>query len=338
MTTEEILLQVEDLRTTFHGPHEPVRAVNGVSFSLRRGERLGIAGESGSGKSVTALSMIGLVHTPPAEVRGKAIFDGVDLLSLSDKQMRRVRGARIGMIFQNPLSCLSPAMKIGDQIVEAIRAHENVSRREGRDRAVALLSRVGLPSPAANLDEYPHRFSGGMRQRVMIAIALSCNPDLVIADEPTTALDVTIEAQIIELLTSACAERGAALILITHDLGILAGSTDRIAIMYSGAIVEEGPVDKIYYGATHPYTWGLMSSLTRLDRPRMDRLVPIEGNPPSPASLPSGCRFHPRCPYVQSECRQRVPLLDVHDQDDHPSACHFAGRLRPPASGRATAG
>ncbi|MFN2389754.1 MAG: ABC transporter ATP-binding protein [Actinomycetota bacterium] len=324
------LLRVEGLATTFPSELGPVRAVDGVSFEVLPGERIGVVGESGSGKSVTALSVMGLVPSPPATVSGRVFFRGEDVLQMSPKQRRAVRGAGMSMIFQNPLSCLNPTMRMGDQIAEAILAHEDLPKRVARERAVDLLGRVGIPSPARNADEYPHRFSGGMRQRVMVALALSCRPDLLLADEPTTALDVTIQAQIVELLLSLCEEQGTAVIFITHDLGILAGFAERILVMYAGRIVEKGDVDTIYYRATHPYTWGLMTSLTRMDESRRDRLRPIEGAPPSAIFVPPGCAFHPRCPYAQEVCVSDVPELIVRPADDHPSACHFAGTLAAP--------
>jgi oligopeptide/dipeptide ABC transporter ATP-binding protein len=310
----------------------PVHAVNGVSFGVAEGERVGLVGESGSGKTVTGLTIMGLVRAPPAHVSGEVIFRGTDLLRLPPKQRRRLRGDRIGMIFQNPLGSLNPAMTVGGQIVEAIRAHRDLSKRPAKAEAVELLGRVGIPSPARNADEYPHRFSGGMRQRVMIAMAISCDPELLVADEPTTALDVTIQAQIVELLASLSEERGMCVLLITHDLALLAGFAERIVVMYAGKVMEEGSVDRIYYGATHPYTWGLLGSTTRLDEPRRGRLISIGGSPPSALSPPSGCVFNPRCPYVADVCVAEVPALAVRPGDDHPSACHFAGRLEPPAS------
>ena len=235
------------------------------------------------------------------------------------------------MIFQNPLNCLNPAMKVGDQISEAILAHEDTSKRTARERAIELLGRVGIPSPARSYDEYPHRFSGGMRQRVMIASALSCEPELLIADEPTTALDVTIQAQIVELLLDLSEERNMAVMFITHDLGVLAGFAQRVVVMYAGKVMEQGDVDTIYYESSNPYTWGLMTSVTRLDEARRDRLVPIRGNPPSAVFPPSGCAFNPRCPYAQQICREQAPDCITRPGDHHPSACHFSGELeRPP--------
>lgn len=326
---ETPLLEVRDLSVAFTGRYGLIRAVNGVSLSLRRGERLGIVGESGSGKSVTANMVMGL-QPSSARVSGEVLLEGVDLLRLSQRKMRHVRGGRIGMIFQNPLHCLNPAMKIGAQIEEVILAHSDADKTEARERALDLLKQVGIPSPGRNAQEYPHRFSGGMRQRVMIAIALACRPQLVIADEPTTALDVTIQAQIIDLLAEACEAHGAAVILITHDLGILAGFAERIVVMYAGRVVEQGDVDSIYYRPGHPYTWGLLQSVTRIDEAKRDRLIPIAGNPPSALLLPPGCPFHPRCPYAQPVCAEEVPALECSRGIDHPVACHFAGELVQP--------
>jgi oligopeptide/dipeptide ABC transporter ATP-binding protein len=326
------LLEVRDLEVAFPGDAGDVHAVNGASFAVGRGERVGLVGESGSGKTVTGLTIMGLVRTPPATVSGEVIFAGQDLLRLRANDRRRLRGARIGMIFQNPLASLNPAMTVGDQVVEAIRAHRTVSKRVAKAEAVELLARVGIPAAARNADEYPHRFSGGMRQRVMIAMAISCGPDLLIADEPTTALDVTIQAQIVDLVALLSQEFGMAVLLITHDLALLAGFAERIVVMYGGRVMEEGAVDTIYYGATHPYTWGLMGSITRLDEPRRGRLLSIPGSPPSAVSLPSGCVFHPRCAHAEDVCRREIPALAVRPRDDHPSACHFAGELAPPAA------
>ncbi|MDP8971404.1 MAG: ABC transporter ATP-binding protein [Actinomycetota bacterium] len=324
------LLDVRDLSVTFPSDAGPVRAVRNVSFTVEPGQRIGIVGESGAGKSVAALALMRLLPTPPARISGSVALDGTDLLALPARRMRRIRGERVAMIFQDPVTCLSPRLTVGAQIVEAIRAHRRVSRQEARARAVELLARVGIPAPARWVDEYPHRLSGGMAQRVMIAMALSCDPDLLVADEPTTALDVTIEAQILELLIGLCEERGAAVVLITHDLAVLARFAERILVMYAGALVEEGPVDTIYYGSTHPYTWGLMQSVTRPDRHRQARLSPIRGTPPSALSIPPGCAFHPRCPYAEEVCRRQPPALAVRPADDHPSACHFAGELSRP--------
>jgi peptide/nickel transport system ATP-binding protein len=328
MTQSEPLLSIEDLTVSFTSPYGPVRAVNGVSIVVGPGERVGVVGESGSGKSVTALAVMGLLKG--ALVGGQAHFRGIDLIGLSSRRMQLVRGSQIAMIFQNPLHCLNPAMTIGAQIEEALLAHVKLSKAEARERTITLLQRVGIPAPHQNVDEYPHRFSGGMRQRVMIAMALSCEPALVIADEPTTALDVTIQSQIIELLAEVCEEQGTAVMLITHDLGLLAGFAERIVVMYAGRVVEEGIVDIVYYNADHPYTWGLMTSLTRMDEARRERLSPISGNPPSAVRIPSGCAFHPRCPYVLDVCSSEVPGLIVRPGTDHLSACHFAGQISPP--------
>lgn len=324
------LLEVTDLCVTFPAETGVLTAVDRISFHVGRGERVGLAGESGSGKTVTAMAIMGLVRTPPATVSGSVVFDGQELVGMRERAWQRIRGARIAMIFQNPLGTLNPAMTIGDQIAETILAHEDVSKKHAHRRAIDLLGRVGIPAAERNAAEYPHRFSGGMRQRVMIAIALSCEPDLVIADEPTTALDVTIQGQILELLVSICEESATSMVFITHDLGIMAGFAQRLAIMYAGKIVEEGDTDTIFYRATHPYTWGLLASLTRLDEPRRRRLRTIEGNPPSPVTFPSGCRFHPRCPHAAPVCSREVPGLEVHPRDNHPSACHFAGTFVPP--------
>jgi oligopeptide/dipeptide ABC transporter ATP-binding protein len=331
MTQPEILLRVHDLRTTFFTQAGPIRAVDGISFSVARGERLGLAGESGSGKSVTALTIMGLVQTPSARVEGSIVFDGRELMGLPERSWRSIRGNRIAMIFQDPMNSLDPAMTVGAQIAEAIRAHEPITRRAARQRAVELLRRVGIPSPRRSADEYPHRFSGGMRQRVMIAMAMSCEPDLLIADEPTTALDVTIQSQILDLLASLSEENDVAVILITHDLGIMAGFAQRTAVMYAGRLVEEGSTDTIFYRSTHPYTWGLLASIIHMDEAPRARLPAIEGSPPSPMALPDGCRFHPRCPYREPLCAEEPPRLEVHPGDTHASACHFAGRLAPPA-------
>lgn len=320
------LLEVRDLTVGFKSRYGLIQAVNGVSFTLKPGERIGIVGESGSGKSVTAHAITGL-HPSNARVSGEARLDGVDLLRVSKREMRRVRGERIGMVFQNPLHCLNPAMKIGAQIEEAVLAHTGADKNEARQRALELLDQVGIQSPSRSAQEYPHRFSGGMRQRVMIAIALACRPQIVIADEPTTALDVTIQAQIIDLLAEACETHGAAVILITHDLGILAGFAERIVVMYAGRVAEQGDVDSIYYCPAHPYTLGLLQSVTRFDEARRDRLVPIAGSPPSPVVLPSGCVFHPRCPYAETVCSEQVPPLERVGGIDHSAACHFADEI-----------
>lgn len=324
----EALLGVENLRVGFAAADGIVEAVQGVSFEVRPGERVGVVGESGSGKTVTALSILGLLPAS-AQVSGRAMFDGTDLLSLPRRRLRRIRGAQIAMVFQDPISCLNPTMTVGQQIVEGLHAHQKISTAAACERAVELLADVGIPAPRQRINDYPHHLSGGLAQRVMIAMALSCDPQLLIADEPTTALDVTIEAQIIDLLAGICEQRGTAVVLITHDLGVLARFADRILVMYAGRIIEHGPVDKIYYKAEHPYTWGLMTSVTRIDEPRRTRLSTIGGAPPSAVRPVPGCAFHPRCPWAAEVCRSEVPELRAQG-GCHGCACHFAGKLLPP--------
>jgi oligopeptide/dipeptide ABC transporter ATP-binding protein len=319
---ETPVLAVRGLRTTFSTRRGEIRAVDGLDFEIGHGERVGIVGESGSGKSVTAYSILGLLRD--ARIEGRIEFDGRNLLDASARELRAIRGARIALIFQDPLSSLNPVMKIGDQITEPLRVR-GVSRREARRRAVELLERVGLANAGRRLDDYPHQFSGGMRQRVMIAIALVTDPDLIIADEPTTALDVRVQAQVLDLLQELADERRVAVLLITHDLGIVAGFADRVIVMYAGRAVETGTTAKLFGRATHPYTLGLLGSLPRIEGPLLPRLAAIGGHPPSPARIPPGCPFHPRCAYAQDVCRVEVPGLVVHPPDDHPSACHFAG-------------
>lgn len=325
----EPLLSVRDLRVDFATPAGKLEAVRGVSFDVAAGERVGIVGESGAGKSVTALAVMGLLPTPPAQVSGQIHFAGTDLLQLSHRRLRRVRGKQIGMVFQDPISSLNPTMTVGEQIVEGIRAHERAPKRQAWTRAVDLLGRVGLPSPRQRAEDYPHQLSGGMAQRAMIAMAIACEPQLLIADEPTTSLDVTIEAQIIDLLVELCEERGTAVMLITHDLGVVARCAERVIVLYAGQVVEHGDVDTIYYGAEHPYTWGLMTSVCRIDEVRRARLSAIGGAPPSPEHPVPGCAFHPRCAWVQERCRAEVPALRARG-GGHGCACHFAGELVPP--------
>jgi oligopeptide/dipeptide ABC transporter ATP-binding protein len=296
------LLEVTDLRTHFFTREGVVQAVDGVSFSLDRGATLGLVGESGCGKSVTALSIMGLIPRPPAKiVGGSVVFEGRDLTRLSDRQLEGVRGAQVSMIFQDPMTSLNPTLTIGTQITETMRRHLDVSKDEARRRAVDLLGKVGIPNAAARLSDYPHRFSGGMRQRVMIAIALSCNPKLLIADEPTTALDVTIQAQILDLLHDLQREYEMALILITHDMGVVAEVADEVAVMYAGQIVEQAPVLELFDHPEHPYTEALLGSLPQIEGEgiREGRLTAIPGRPPDLVDPPDGCRFAPRCPYVQ---------------------------------------
>jgi peptide/nickel transport system ATP-binding protein len=305
------VLEVENLRVTFPGAAGRVAAVDGVSFGLSRGETLALVGESGCGKSLTSLSLLRLVPAPGRIEPGSTIRLGdADVLALEGEALRDIRGRRIGMIFQDPMTSLDPVFRVGDQIAEGIRAHFPVSKREARDRAVALLKDVGIPDPAARADAFPHQLSGGMRQRVMIAIALAAEPEILIADEPTTALDVTVQAQILEVLDRLRAERGMAVLLITHDLGIVAGRADRVAVMYAGQIVEEATTAALFARPSHPYTQGLFGSIPRLAGP-VERLHPIPGAVPSPAAWPSGCRFRPRCPHAFEPCVREPALREV---------------------------
>jgi peptide/nickel transport system ATP-binding protein len=314
----EPLLAVEDLRVAFRTEDGLVQAVDGVSFDVDAGEVLAIVGESGCGKSVTGMTLMGLTRSPNARFEGSATFDGSDLVSASDAQLRRIRGAEIAMVFQDPMTALNPVQRVGKQIAEQIRAHGDVDKDAALERARALLERVGIPRPTERLRAFPHELSGGMRQRVMIAMALSCDPRLLIADEPTTALDVTIQAQILEEVRRLRAETGAAVILITHDLGVVADVADRVAVMYAGQIVEQGTLDEIFYDPQHPYTWGLLGSIARVDRPRPTRLPAIAGTPPSLATPPRGCRFRPRCPHAFARC---VELPTLEPRAGHPDRC-----------------
>jgi peptide/nickel transport system ATP-binding protein len=317
------LLSVRDLRVGFATEAGLLQAVDRVSFNLRRGELLAIVGESGSGKSVTAQTIMGLTRSNNSRIEGSVLFDGRDLVTAKDAEMRKLRGERIAMIFQDPMTSFNPVYRLGDQIIEAIQVHEgSVGDDEARRRAVDLFDAVGIPDAETRVDAYPHEFSGGMRQRAMIAMALALEPEVLIADEPTTALDVTIQAQILRLLEQLNRERGLATILITHDLGIVAEVADRVLVMYAGRVVEEGTLDEIFYDPQHPYTWGLMGSLTRLDRPRPHRLPQIAGSPPSLLDLPEGCPFRPRCPHEFSKCPQ-LPGLDsrLPEAPDHRDRC-----------------
>jgi len=316
------LLEIQDLHVRFATRDGVVHAVDGVSLSVDRGRTLGIVGESGSGKSVTALTVMGLTRLPNATIEGHVLLDGVDLLGLPDDELQKVRGRRVAMIFQDPLSSLHPLYKIGWQLGEAIQAHEHVSDKAARARALAALTEVGIPSPAERLSSYPHELSGGMRQRVMIAMALVLDPEILIADEPTTALDVTVQAQILDLVRELQAEHGTAVVLITHDLGVIAETADEVAVMYAGRVAELGPLTGVIDGAEHPYTWGLLQSLPSAESSRSEPLHPIEGSPPSLISVPSGCPFHPRCPYAMEVCPREVPGL-LPTTPGHAVACHL---------------
>jgi peptide/nickel transport system ATP-binding protein len=318
----EPLLEVRDLKVSFRTEDGLVRAVDGVSFEVAQGETLGIVGESGSGKSVTMMSVIRLINDPNARFEGQVLYKGRDLMTLSQDQVREIRGAGISMIFQDPMTSLNPVYRVGWQIVEQIRAHQNITKQAAQARAVELLAAVGIPHAAERVNDFPHQFSGGMRQRVMIAMAVSCQPDLLIADEPTTALDVTIQAQILALIKKMRDDYGTAVVLITHDMGVVADIADRVAVMYAGRVVEQGSLRSLFYNAQHPYTWGLLGSIARLDRPRPRRLTAIQGLPPSLIALPQGCAFGPRCAHRFERCDQ-VPELTDKVGDGHLDACHL---------------
>jgi len=317
----ERLLEVDDLHVHFATEDGVVRAVDGVSFELERGQVLGIVGESGSGKSVTAMTLMGLTRGVNSHFEGQVVYKGKDLLNISEREFQDYRGAEIGMIFQDPMTSLNPVYRIGEQIVEAIRAHESVDRRMAQRRAVELLRQVGIPNPESRIDDFPHQFSGGMRQRAMIAIALACNPDILIADEPTTALDVTIQAQIIELIAKLKDDFNSAVILITHDLGVVADIANEIVVMYAGRVVERAKTRELFYNPQMPYTWGLLGSIPRLDRPRPERLHSIKGAPPSLINMPQGCKFRPRCPHAFERCTQEPPLENHVEVAGHLDRC-----------------
>jgi oligopeptide transport system ATP-binding protein len=319
-----MMLSVRDLRTHFYMDDGVVKAVDGISFDVERGKTLGIVGESGSGKSVTNLSIMRLIPSPPGKiVSGEVIFDGQDLLKLSDEQMRKIRGKRIGMVFQDPMSSLNPFMRISKQLMEVTRLHLGHTKDEAYEHAAKMLEIVGIPAARSRVNDYPHEFSGGMRQRVMIAMALSCEPELLIADEPTTALDVTIQAQILELIKAVKARTGTSVILITHDLGVVAGMTDDILVMYGGKIFERAPTLELFKRPANPYTKGLLKSVPDPSTSKRGELYQIPGLPPDPANLPPGCPFAPRCEKVQDICRREFPPL-VRVAPDHDSLCHFA--------------
>ncbi len=312
----ERLLDVNDLSTHFFTHAGVVKAVNGVSFTLDRGETLGIVGESGSGKTVTAFSIIRLVPDPPGKiVSGNILLKGVDLSTLSMNEMRRVRGNDIAMIFQDPMTSLNPVFKVGDQIAEVIRLHQGKGKREAWEMTTQLLAKVGIPDAPRRVNEYPFEYSGGMRQRAMIAMAISCNPDILIADEPTTALDVTIQAQIMDVIREMQVQYDSGVILITHDLGVVAQMADRVMVMYGGRTVEYGSVDEVFYNPHQPYTWGLLASLPRLDESQKQRLTPIKGQPPNLLLLPPGCPFSGRCPHERSQCREEFPATETVSPD-----------------------
>jgi peptide/nickel transport system ATP-binding protein len=318
----ERLLEVRDLKVQFRTEDGIVRAVDGVDFQLDRGEVLGIVGESGSGKSVTAMTMLGLTRGVNARFEGEVNYKERDLLRLSEDELQAIRGNEIAMIFQDPMTSLNPVYTIGSQIIEAIRAHnEGISKSSARARTVELLRAVGIPNPDQRVDDFPHQFSGGMRQRAMIAMALANNPDVLIADEPTTALDVTIQAQIIELIDRLKDEFNSAVILITHDLGVVAEIADELLVMYAGRVVERGTKRQVFYDPQMPYTWGLLGSIPRLDRPKAERLHSIKGSPPSLINLPQGCKFRPRCPHAFEKCWEHPPLENRVEDPGHLDRC-----------------
>jgi oligopeptide/dipeptide ABC transporter, ATP-binding protein, C-terminal domain len=316
------LLEVNDLRTHFRTDDGVVKAVDGVSFQIEKGQTLGIVGESGSGKSVTCLTIMGLNARQNTITSGQALWKGDDLLKMSSRQLRNIRGDDIAMIFQDPMTSLNPVKTIGAQLIEAVLLHRDISKKQAKARALELLKAVGIPRAERRVDDYPHQFSGGMRQRVMIAMAIN-DPDLLIADEPTTALDVTTQAQILNLMMKLQADFGSAIIMITHDLGVIAEIADEVVVMYAALVAEQAPVDNLFKRPHHPYTWGLLGSLPRLDAD-VERLVQIQGTPPSLLNPPQGCRFHPRCPYVMEICKTTVPeLLPVGHDAEHLQACHL---------------
>ncbi|MEU6404515.1 ABC transporter ATP-binding protein [Streptomyces sp. NPDC046985] len=328
---DDAFLSVRDLRIHFDTDDGLVKSVDGVSFDVRRGQTLGIVGESGSGKSVTSLGVMGLHRTANARVSGEVWLDGQELIAADPDEVRRLRGRKMAMIFQDPLSAMHPYYTIGQQIVEAYRVHHEVGKKDAKRRAVEMLDRVGIPEPANRVDSYPHEFSGGMRQRAMIAMSLVNNPELLIADEPTTALDVTVQAQILDLIRDLQKEFGSAVIMITHDLGVVAEMADDILVMYGGRCVERGRADDVFYAPRHPYTWGLLGSMPRLDREQQERLIPVKGSPPSLINVPSGCAFNPRCPYadipkddVTRTVRPELALIG----DRHWAACHMTPEQR----------
>ncbi|WP_327091895.1 ABC transporter ATP-binding protein [Nonomuraea sp. NBC_01738] len=319
-------LELKDLKVHFPTDDGLVKSVDGLSFGLERGKTLGIVGESGSGKSVTSLGILGLHKGGRAKIAGEIWLDGEELVSATPEHVRGLRGKKMSMIFQDPLSAMHPYYTVGNQIIEAYRIHHDVTKAVARKHAIDMLGRVGIPEPARRVDDYPHHFSGGMRQRAMIAMALSCDPELLIADEPTTALDVTVQAQILDLMRDLQREFNSALIIITHDLGVVAELSDDILVMYGGKCIEYGTADDIFYRPEHPYTWGLLGSMPRLDRERTERLLPIKGSPPSLINVPDGCAFHPRCPYADrtdGKSGTEVPAL-LQADGRHMVRCHMS--------------
>ncbi|MDP4125387.1 MAG: ABC transporter ATP-binding protein [Bacillota bacterium] len=313
--SQELLLQVKDLRTHFYTEAGVVKAVDGVNLEINKGETLGVVGESGSGKSITAMSIMRLIPIPPGKiVSGEVIFNGKDLIKESETNMMKIRGNDIAMIFQDPMTSLNPVLTVGEQIMESIILHQKLKRSEAKKKAVEMLKKVGIPEPESRINNYPHQFSGGMRQRAMIAMALSCNPKLLIADEPTTALDVTIQAQILDLMNNLKKDFGTAIMMITHDLGVVAELCQKVLVMYAGNTVEYASADVLFANPKHPYTWGLLGSLPKLDESRKQRLEPIEGQPPDLRHLPQGCNFAPRCKHKMPICEQQKPSLKEIEQ------------------------
>ncbi len=334
----ERLLEVKDLHVSFATEDGVVRAVDGVSFEVERGKVLGIVGESGSGKSVTALTLMGLTRDVNTRFQGEILYKGRSLLTRPEREMQDFRGNEMAMIFQDPLTSLNPVYRVGDQIVEAIRAHEDVDSRQAKRRAIDLLKQVGIPRPESRVDDFPHQFSGGMRQRAMIAMALSCNPDVLIADEPTTALDVTIQAQIIGLIDRLKDDFNSSVILITHDLGVVAEIADEIIVMYAARVVERGTKRDLFYDPQMPYTWGLLGSIPRLDRPKPKRLASIKGAPPSLINLPKGCKFRPRCPHAFDKCMDEPDLANRVEEPGHLDRCWLTVAEKRELRGKTLAG
>ncbi|MFW5968514.1 MAG: ABC transporter ATP-binding protein [Persicimonas sp.] len=323
----EKILEVKGLKTHFHTQEGTVRAVDGIDFAVHAGESVGIVGESGSGKSVTQISILGLIPTPPGEiVEGEILFRGENLLEKSGRELRDIRGNKISMIWQDPMSSLNPFLRISRQLIEPLEVHKGMKEKEAKKRAIEMLDKVGIPGAAERIDQYPHQFSGGMRQRVMIAMALLCEPELLIADEPTTALDVTIQAQILELIKSLRSDFGTAVVTITHDLGVVAGMADRIIVMYAGRIMEEAPAMTLFHQPAHPYSVGLLKSVPRLDKGAKKELIPIEGNPPDTSNAIQGCPFAPRCPFAVDKCEEEFPE-PTHFGDGHRAYCWRADEV-----------